>query len=230
MISVLSRPVGAEGVGLDQLDGGGAHQEPVGGLPDLAHAAAGDQLAQDIAPHLAGLAHFPAEAGDDVGDDRRHGGAEVVGDGEEEDLLEAHRLGTERSPDHGARRSHTGGGQGSGQGFSRGARHDRREEQDDDRDPGDSLGRTLLGVVQDPHRERGEDLVDQRQVKDELGTSGVVASEPEEAEGPENVEGDDGIVERAPFPVRRHPPRREGAGDGVDVVQEQEVGASTPGR
>ena len=88
--------------GPNQLDGGGARQQPVLGAPHFAHAALPEPLHQPVAAQLARAADLGAERVDDAGADVGHDHDEQVGEHEPEEELQrirAERRGARRHRD-----------------------------------------------------------------------------------------------------------------------------------
>ncbi len=178
----MSRPARAR-IAPHQLDRRRPRQQPVLGLPDLAHAAFAQLLDQSVAAHAAGLADVAAVAPDDPCRDDRHGGADVVGQNK---VDERRRIDTGRGERDALRREHEQHERAHGSRGERGERHLARRGWHDDReddDPGACPGNTVdrERAVVGPESEArppekvdldtdgADDLIDQTEFKQAIG-------------------------------------------------------------
>ena len=192
---------------LDELDRRRPGEQPVIGPPDLPHSAMADAFAQHVAAHLARLAHLPAEPGDDVGEERRQPGADVVGDGLQQDLAHRKRVSTERLPDQSSDRVHRRDQHRHGKGSPWRVGNDRRIDQDRDDEPRHPTG------AHDSVEQSGYQVCDQierePEIEQESGTAGASAGVPIERQAKQDDDRGQHGIERLPLGHADHTVRRD---------------------
>jgi hypothetical protein len=152
-------PVAPEGLGSDQLDGRRAGEQAVARPPDLAHAAAAEQLFQLVAPHLVAFLGLDVHLENEPRHDQGRGG----GQNRRKEHLhgEAGRRArvTGGDRDQEAERIHCGRRECRENRLAAAGRHDQRVRQDPDGHRGPSA--------------RGDVAVKRNRVKDERDAEGL---------------------------------------------------------